>query len=324
MGDERITTGFGADSTADDVVAGSDLGGLRVVVTGASSGLGVETARSLVRAGAEVVLAVRNPAAGAEASASIAGTTGRSAPEVRVLDLADPGSADAFASAWSGPLHVLIANAGVVTAGLVRTPEGRELQMATNHLGHLRLAIGLHDALVAGAADRDGARIVSLTSGAHLRAPVDLDDLDHRATPYDPQIAYARSKTADVLFTVEATRRWAGDGVVANAANPGGIRTGLQRDFTQQQRDSLDAAEAAGVFAYRTPQQGAATTLVAAVAPELAGVGGRYLDDCREAETVDDDVSMMTAPHGVKRWALDPATARELWRRSTALTGLPD
>lgn len=263
---ELITTPFTANSTAADVLHGVDLTGLRAVVTGASSGIGVETARALAAAGAEVILAVRNTAAGAAVADKIRATTGTTRPHVLRLDLADPGSVAAFTTAWQGPLHLLINNAGLVTGGLERTPQGRELQLATNHLGHFALAVG--------ATDRNGARVVTLSSTAHMRAGVDFDDLDFQRRPYDPQTAYAQSKTANSLFSVEATRRWARDGIVANTVNPGGVATGLQRSFTPQQRASLDAAAAAGVFAYKTVEQGAATTMVAAVAPKLADTGG--------------------------------------------------
>ena len=146
-----------------------------------------------------------------------------------------------------------------------------------------------------------------------MRAPVDFDDVHFDRRPYDPQIAYAQAKTANSLFAVEATRRWQDDGVVANAVNPGGVATGLQRNFSAAQRESLAAAEAAGVFTYKTVPQGAATTLVAAVAPEFAAVGGRYLDDCREAYTVPDNAALADHPHGVKQWALDPMIAQRLW-----------
>ena len=308
-----ISTRFTAASTAADVLAGVDLTGVRAVVTGASSGLGVETARALAAAGAEVTLAVRNLAAGGTVAETVDASTGAHRTRVAPLDLADQGSVARFVEAWDGPLHLLVLNAGVVTAGLERTAEGWERQLATNHLGHFALAVGLHDALARGAADRDGARVVSLSSTAHMRAGVDLDDLQLERRPYDPQLAYAQSKTANSLFAVEATRRWASDGVVVNAVNPGGIATGLQRSFTPEQRASLDAAEAAGVFTYKTVEQGAATTLVAAVAPELAHTGGHYLDDGREAYTVADDADLAQHPHGVKRWALDPATAERLW-----------
>lgn len=316
---ELITTPFTATSTAADVLHGVDLTGLRAVVTGASSGIGVETARALAAAGAEVILAVRNTAAGAAVADKIKATTGTTRPHVLRLDLADPGSVDAFTAAWQGSLHLLINNAGLVTGGLERTPQGRELQLATNHLGHFALATGLHHALAAGATDRNGARIVTLSSTAHMRAGVDFDDLDFQRRPYDPQTAYAQSKTANSLFSVEATRRWARDGIVANTVNPGGVATGLQRSFTPQQRASLDAAAAAGVFTYKTVEQGAATTMVAAVAPELADTGGHYLDDAQEAYTVGNDAALDQHPHGVKEWALNPALAEQLWEVSTHL-----
>ncbi|GAB2592531.1 SDR family NAD(P)-dependent oxidoreductase [Microlunatus antarcticus] len=318
-----ITTPFTAASTADDVLVGVDLTGIRAVVTGASSGLGAETARALAAAGAEVTLAVRDVTAGRVVAAAIDASTRSRHTRVQPLDLADRRSVSAFLGSWAGALHLLVLNAGVVTAGLERTVEGWERQLATNHLGHFALAVGLHDALARGAAERDGARVVSVSSTAHMRSGIDFDDLHFERRPYDPQIAYAQSKTANVLLAVEATRRWAADGIVANAVNPGGVATGLQRSFTPAQRASLDAAEAAGVFAWKTVGQGAATTLVAAVAPELAHTGGHYLDDGQEAYAVPDNALLAEHPHGVKRWALDPAAAERLWAVSTDLVGLP-
>jgi NAD(P)-dependent dehydrogenase (short-subunit alcohol dehydrogenase family) len=308
-----ITTRFDGSSTAEEVIAGVDLHGLRAVVTGASSGIGAETARVLAAAGAGVTLAVRDTTAGARVADRIAASAGVPRPEVAAIDLADPGSVARFARDWDGPLHLLVSNAGLVTAGLERTTEAWELQFATNHLGHFALAWALHDALALGARERGAARIVSVSSTAHMRAPVDFGDIHFERRAYDPQIAYAQSKTANSLFAVEATRRWDAEGIVANAVNPGGIKTGLQRNFSQRQRESLDAAEAAGVFTYKTVGQGAATTLVAAVAPELKRTGGHYLDDCREAYTVPNDADLSAHPHGVKEWALDPDAARELW-----------
>ncbi|MER7968791.1 SDR family NAD(P)-dependent oxidoreductase [Streptomyces sp. NPDC096080] len=313
MAHALITTPFTASSTADEVLRGIDLAGVRAIVTGASSGLGTETARALAAAGADVTLAVRNTTAGDTVAGTIARSTGGIRPRVVRLDLADRTSVTRFTDAWHGPLHLLINNAGVVTGGLERTREGWELQFATNHVGHFALATGLHDALALGAADRDGARIVSVSSTAHMRSGVDFDDLHFERRGYDPQIAYARSKTANSLFAVEATRRWASDGIVANAVNPGGIATGLQRNFTPAQKASLAAAEAAGVFTYKTLGQGAATSIVAAVAPEFARSGGHYLDDAQEARTVPNDADLAQHPHGVKEWALDPALAERLW-----------
>jgi NAD(P)-dependent dehydrogenase (short-subunit alcohol dehydrogenase family) len=316
-----ITTRFNASSTADEVAANADLSGIRAIVTGGSSGLGLETARTLASAGAVVTLAVRNLEAGAGAAEEITRSTGCRNVEVAFLDLASQPSIERFVEGWDRPLHLLINNAGIVTGGLERTPEGWELQFATNHLGHFTLAIGLHDALTAGAQERGEARIVVLSSTAHMRAPVDFDDIQFERREYDPQIAYAQSKTANSLFTVEATRRWATDGIFANTVNPGGVATGLQRDFTQQQRDSLAAAEAAGTFTYKTVQQGAANTLIAAIAPEFAHTGGHYIDDGIEAYTVPNDASLRDHPHGVKEWALDPEIAERLWLVSLDLLG---
>jgi len=314
-----VPTSFTASSTADDVLDGVDLTGVRAIVTGASSGIGIETARALTAAGAEVTLAVRNTSTGGAVATSISGSTGKTAPNVMRLDLADQDSVAKFVAAWGGPLHLLINNAGLVTGGLERTAEGWELQFATNHLGHFALSTGLHDALALGASERGGARVVSLSSTAHMRSGIDFDDLHFEHHSYDPQIAYAQSKTANSLFAVEATRQWIPDGIVANAVNPGGVATGLQRNFTTRQRESLNAAEAAGVFTYKTVEQGAATSLVAAVSPQFAHSGGHYLDDCQEACTVPNDADLGDHPHGVKQWALDPETAERLWNASTDL-----
>ncbi|KQO60343.1 SDR family NAD(P)-dependent oxidoreductase [Curtobacterium sp. Leaf261] len=317
----RITTPFTATSTAEDVVRGVDLRGVLAVVTGATSGLGVETARVLAAAGAMVTLAVRNVGLGEDVASAIARAPGTIRPRVAQLDLADPDSVARFVRDWTGSLHLLVANAGLVTGGLERTARGWELQFATNHLGHHALASGLHPALALGASDRDGARVVVLSSTAHMRADVDFGDLHFECRPYDPQIAYAQSKTANSLFSVEASRRWTDEGIVANTVNPGGIATGLQRNFSAAQRASLDAAEAAGAFSYKTLEQGAATTLVAAVRPEFARTGGHYLDDGQEAYTVGNDATLVDHPHGVKEWALDPAAAERLWDVSDRLVG---
>ncbi len=318
-----ITTRFDATSTAEDVVAGLDLTGVRAIVTGASSGIGLETARALARAGADVTLAVRNTDAGATAAKDITTSTRTERVRVAALDLANQASVATFVQSWTGPLHLLINNAGVIPSTLSRTAEGWELQFATNYLGHFALSLGLHDALAVGARERGEARIVSVSSTAHMRSPIVFDDLHFERRAYDPQAAYAQSKTADALFAVEATRRWAADGIVANAVNPGGVATGLQRDFTQKQKEYLADAEAAGVFVYKTVEQGAATTLVAAVAPEFAHTGGHYLTDGREAHTVPNDADLFDNGDGVKQWAIDPDTAQKLWTVSLELIGQP-
>jgi len=311
-----ISTGFGATTTADEVVAGVDLTGRRAVVTGAASGIGVETARSLARAGAEVTLAVRDTGAGERVARDIVATTGNEQVRVAHLDLVDRATTGAFVQAWDGPLDLLVNNAGIMASPLARTPEGWESQFATNHFGHMALALGLHEALAAAGS----ARIVSVSSSGHLSSPVVFDDLHFERRPYEPWAAYGQSKTANVLFAVEATRRWAGDGIVANALMPGGIMTNLQRHVPQSTKDDWAKMIETGRFTPKTSQQGAATTLVAAVAPEFAGTGGHYLEDCNEAPTVANDAQVQA---GVREWALDPAQAQRLWDVTLGLLNTP-
>ncbi|QIQ04080.1 SDR family NAD(P)-dependent oxidoreductase [Streptomyces liangshanensis] len=300
----RITTPFDARSTAAEVIAGVDLTGRRAIVTGASSGIGVETARALAGAGAEVTLAVRDVAAGERTAEDITATTGNKNLAVAPLDLADQASVAAFTAAWDGPLHVLVNNAGVMMTPEWRTPEGWETQFATNHLGHFALTTGLHPALAA--ADR--ARVVALSSRGHVRAGVDFDDIHFLTRPYDPVVAYAQSKSAVVLFAVEANRRWAADGITVNAAHPGPILSNLTRHMSKADLDAAVAAEGA----FKTPQQGAATAVLVATSPLVEGVGGRYFEDCEEAvRYVPGD-----APGGVADHALDPEAAARLWRVS--------
>jgi NAD(P)-dependent dehydrogenase (short-subunit alcohol dehydrogenase family) len=309
----RITTPFGLHSTAAEVAAGIDLTGKRAIVTGGSSGIGVETARVLSAAGAAVTLAVRDVDAGARTAADIVATTGNAAVDVGHLDLADRASIAAFVAAWSGPLHLLINNAGVMALPDLRlTADGWETQFATNHLGHFALTVGLHDALAAAG----GARIVSLSSRGHLRSAVVFDDLHFAARPYDPWLAYGQSKTANVLLAVEATRRWQGDGITANAVHPGAIaETNLARHMEPA---ALEALRASGAFTYKTTEQGAATSVLLATSPQLEGIGGRYFEDCNEAEVLDEPTPQST--HGVAAYALDAANAERLWELSTELT----
>jgi NAD(P)-dependent dehydrogenase (short-subunit alcohol dehydrogenase family) len=310
----RITTPFGFSSTAAEVIAGVDLSGKRAIVTGASSGIGVETARALADAGAAVTLAVRNTEAGERVAAEIRDSTGNSAVTVGALDLSDLTSARAFAAAWSGPLDILVNNAGVMAIQeLTISASGHEMQFATNHLGHFALALGLHDALAAA----DSARIVAVSSGGHLRSPVVFDDIDYAFRDYDPFGAYGQSKTANVLFAVEATRRWSADGIVANAVMPGGIATPLQRHLpSHYAADALDAFRAAGTD-FKTVEQGAATSVLLAASPLLEGVGGRYFENCHEAVQV--ERRGKPGQGGVAPYALDPANAERLWELSLKL-----
>jgi NAD(P)-dependent dehydrogenase (short-subunit alcohol dehydrogenase family) len=310
-----IRSCFSATSTAAEVAEGVDLTGRRAIVTGGASGIGVETARALAGAGAEVTLAVRDTTAGAEVAADISRTTGREDVGVGRLDLADLASVDAFVAAWDGPLHLLINNAGVMDTPQGTTAQGWETQFGTNHLGHFALATGLHGALKA-AGD---ARVVSVSSSGHVSSPIVFDDLFFADREYTPGAAYGQSKTANSLFAVEATRRWAADGITANALMPGGIWTPLQRHWSAEKRAAAEEqsrqAEEAGLFRMKTPEQGAATSVFLATSPQLAGVGGRYFEDCNEAETVDE----LRGIHGVLPHALDPDDARRLWDVSEEL-----
>ena len=311
MSDFPITTPFGHDSTAAEVIAGVDLSGKRAIVTGGASGIGIETARALADAGADVTLAVRDTAAGERVAADIGGTV-----SVAPLDLSDLFSVDDFVAAWRGPLDILVNNAGVMAVqDLVIAPSGHELQFATNHLGHFALTICLHEALAAA----DGARIVSVSSSGHLRSPVIFDDIDFTFREYDPFAAYGQSKTANVLFAVEASRRWADDGIVANALMPGGILTALQRHLGEQYQAGADERFRRAGSRLKTAEQGAATSVLLAASPLVDGIGGRYFEDCNEATVVDhrDEFGIS----GVAPYALDPANAERLWDVSLKLIG---
>ena len=297
-----LRTPFGFDSTAAEVIDGVDLTGKRAIVTGASSGIGVETARALASAGADVTLAVRDPSQGERIAAEFGGAT------VRQLDLSDLASVTAFIDEWSGPLDILVNNAGVMAIQELRlSSSGHEMQFATNHLGHFALALGLHDALAAA----DAARIVSVSSAGHLRSPVVFDDIDYAFRDYEPFNAYGQSKTANVLFAVEANRRWGQDGITANALMPGGIATNLQRHVpSNYEAEARERFRALG-SRFKTVEQGAATSVLLAASPLLDGVGGRYFEDCNEAVVVH-----RRGEHGVggvAPYALDTANAERLW-----------
>ncbi|WP_163568118.1 SDR family NAD(P)-dependent oxidoreductase [Fodinicola feengrottensis] len=291
------------------MVAGIDLGGRRAIVTGGASGIGVETARALAGAGAEVTLAVRNVEAGRRTALEI----GRNVL-VAPLDLADQGSVAAFVDGWTGPLHILVNNAGIMATPETRTSQGWELQFATNHLGHFALATGLHDALAAAGS----ARVVSVSSVGHVNSDVDFDDLQFVRRPYDRWLAYGQSKTANILFAVEAAKRWASDGIAVNALNPGRITaTHLSRHI-----DDLAAAPASfdstsTDVSWKTVQQGAATSVLLAASPLVEGVTGSYFEDCAQAPEHQPGIR-----RGVAAYALDPERAAHLWRVSLDLIRL--
>jgi NAD(P)-dependent dehydrogenase (short-subunit alcohol dehydrogenase family) len=311
---EKITTPFGFGSTAAEVVAGVDLAGKRAVVTGAGSGIGVETARALAGAGAAVTMAVRRTGDAAAVAADIRATTGNDAVAVAPLELTDRASIAAFVEAWDGPLDILVNNAGVMAIQeLTLSDRGHEMQFATNHLGHFALALGLHEALAAAAS----ARIVSVSSSGHLRSPVVFDDLGYAFRDYDPFGAYGQSKTANVLFAVGATRRWANDGITANALMPGGIATELQRHVggAAYMEQAVERYRQAGSV-LKTPEQGAATSVLLATSPQLEGIGGRYFEDCNEAQVVQRRGAGIS---GVAPYALDSLNAERLWDLSLEL-----
>ena len=306
----RITTPFSFASTAAEVLDGIDLTGRRAIVTGGASGIGIETARALAGAGAEVTLAVRNRDAGERTAEDIIATTGNKQVLVAELDLGDQASVRALTGVWEGPLHILVGNAGVMASPEAHTPEGWELQFATNHLGHFALATGLHGALAAAG----GARVVSVSSSGHLVSPIVFEDIHFRERPYDAWSAYGQSKTANVLFAVEATRRWAGDGITANAVMPGRIWTNLQRYVSDEELERARARAGSSDAQWKTPEQGAATSVLLAASPLLDGVGGRYFEDCDEAEPNEPGTR-----HGVAPYALDPEAAQRLWQVSVEM-----
>jgi NAD(P)-dependent dehydrogenase (short-subunit alcohol dehydrogenase family) len=296
---------FGARATATDVLAGVDLRGKRVVVTGGASGLGLETSRALLAAGAEVTAAVRRPL-----DVALPGLA------QLPLDLSDLASVRRFAETWEGPLDVLVANAGIMAVPTRElSAEGWELQLATNFLGHFALAHHLRRALAAA----QGARIVVVSSGAHRSVPVDLDDLHFDRRPYDRWLAYGQSKSADILLAVAAATRWADDGVVANALNPGYILTGLQRHVDDDTMRAMGAMDDEGNLVepdyFKTPEQGASTAVLLAGSPTVRGITGRYFEDNQPADVVAD------GDHGVAPHAVDPATADRLWALAEDVVG---
>lgn len=311
------TTTYGPTTTAAEIVAKVDLHGKRAVVTGASSGIGVETARALASTGAEVTLAVRNLEAGRKVADEVAEKlpSGAAGPQVAPLDLADPASVAGFVSSWSGPLHILVNNAGVMALPkLTRTPAGYEMQFATNHLGHFALTSGLHRWLAAA----DGARVVAVSSIGHLFGPVVFDDLHYRFRPYDQWTSYGQSKSAIVLFAVAAAQCWAGDGIVVNALMPGNIAsTALARHMGPDDLANFGKETDLTLPPVKTIEQGAATSVLLAASPEVEGVTGRYYEDCAQAPVIHEREGHTG---GVAPYVLDPDNADRLWQISEQLT----
>ena len=300
------STPFSARSTAAEVLAGVDLTGRRMIVTGGASGIGAATVRSLAAVGAEVTIATRDPGAARGLIQELPGV--RALP----LDLADLDSVAAFVRDWSGPLDALVANAGIMALP-VRTlsADGWELQLATNFLGHFALVTGLHDGLSAAG----HARVVTVSSGAQRGSAFDFDDPHFERRPYDPWTAYAQSKTADVLLALALGRAWPGEGITANSLAPGSIHTGLQRHLPPDTMRAWGAMDADGNLVvpahFKTPEQGAATSVLLAASPLLAGVTGRFFEDNQESAVVTDPAGSST---GVAAWAVDPDAADRLWQ----------
>jgi NAD(P)-dependent dehydrogenase (short-subunit alcohol dehydrogenase family) len=304
----RIKSAFGWGSTAAEVAEGHDLTGKRAIITGGTSGLGLETARVLASRGAEVILTGRDLATATPLIEAITAAGGKAAAVY--MDLADLRSVEAFAAAHgSAPLHFLINNAGVMACPLWRTAQGFEMQIGVNHIAHFHLTNLLLPALGAAAREAGRARVVALSSSGHHWGQVNFADPNFEKTAYDPLVAYGQSKSANALFAVELDRRHQADGIRAFSVMPGGIQTNLGRDIAEDVLARLGlGGEQANNYRWKTVEQGSATTVWAALGRELDGVGGLYLEDVAEAVK-----SAEGQMNGVKPWAIDPEIARQLW-----------
>jgi NAD(P)-dependent dehydrogenase (short-subunit alcohol dehydrogenase family) len=318
---------FGATSTTEEVLSGVNLQGKRILVTGVSAGLGVETARSLAAHGAHVVGAARDLAKAEQATIQVrkdAAAHGGSF-EVVVLDLANLSSVRDCADKLlkkGEPFDVVIANAGVMATPFGHTADGFETQFDTNHLGHFVLVNRIAPLI------RAGGRLINLASSGHRYSNVDLEDPNFERTPYEPFVAYGRSKTANILFAVAFDRRHRDRGVRAAAVHPGGIDTELGRHIDPSQIQTiLDqinqqlAAEGKGPFQWKTIPQGAATSVWAGIVAPADEIGGRYCENCHVGSIVPDHVTISAISEGVRGYALDPNTAEALWKKSEELVG---
>ena len=310
---------YGWETTTDELLEGRDVSGQRILITGASAGLGAETARALASHGADVVMAVRDPAKGERAAEAVrAGAAPGASVEMCELDLASLESVRACTDkllADNKPLQVLIANAGVMACPQGKTEDGFETQFGTNHLGHFVFVNRLLPLLLAGVP----SRVVVLSSSGHRFSDVDLDDPGFERTPYDPWVAYGRSKTANAQFAGELDRRLRDREVRACAVHPGGIQTELGRHLTPETMQLLmqKLPPNSPRPTFKTVPQGAATSVWAAVVADAGEVGGRYCEDCGVAPLTHDP----TAMSGVRAYALDPERAQALWARSEELVG---
>ena len=313
---------FGATSTTEDVLSGINLRGKRIFVTGVSAGLGVETARSLAAHGAHVVGAARDLQKAEVATAQVrkdAEANGGSF-ELVALDLASLKSVRACADELlkkGEPLDVVIANAGVMATPFTSTADHFETQFGTNHLGHFVLVNRIASLI------RAGGRLINLSSAGHRFSSVDLQDPNFERTPYDPWVAYGRSKTANILFAVAFDRRHRGRGVRAAAVHPGGIQTELGRhigaDEIQKLMERISvqrATEGQEPFQWKSIPQGAATSVWAGVVAPADEIGARYCEDCHVGDIVPEDVAISVVSAGVRAYAVDPTIAEALWKKS--------
>jgi NAD(P)-dependent dehydrogenase (short-subunit alcohol dehydrogenase family) len=310
----KIPSGFGAKTTAAEIMQGVELGGRLAVVTGGYSGIGTETTRALAAAGAHVVVPARRPGTAREALAGIDGV------EIAELDLGDLDSVAAFADRFlaSGrAIDILINSAAIMASPEMRVGPGWEAQFGTNHLGHFALANRLWPALAADG----GARVVALSSAGHRRSPIRWDDVQFE-TGYEKWAAYGQAKTANSLFAVQLDRLGADAGVRAFAVHPGGILTPLQRHLTHEEMVRAGWIDDEGTprHEFKTPEQGAATSLWCATSPQLDGLGGLYCEDCDVAELVPAEETDRMG--GVRPYAVDSDEAERLWELSASLTGV--
>jgi NAD(P)-dependent dehydrogenase (short-subunit alcohol dehydrogenase family) len=320
-------TSFGATSTTDDVLSGVNLKGKRILVTGVSAGIGVETARSLAAHGAQIIGTARDLTKAKAATGQVrkdAAANGGSF-ELVELDLANLKSVRACADgllAKGATFDVVIANAGVMATPFGHTADGFETQFGTNHLGHFVLVNRIASLI------RDGGRLVNLSSAGHRYSNVDLNDPNFERTPYEPFVAYGRSKTANILFAVAFDKRHRDRGVRATAVHPGGIKTELGR-YVEPGRmekvvDEINqqlAAQGKGPFQWKSIPQGAATSVWAAVVAPGAEIGAQYCENCHVGRTVPNDTTITAVSEGVRGYALDAKTAEALWKKSEELVG---
>lgn len=322
-----MTNIFGATSTTDEVLAGIDLRGKRILVTGVSAGLGIETARSLAAHGAHVIGAARDLAKAERATTQVRNdaAAGGGSFELVELDLANLKSVRACADGLlaKAPLFdAVIANAGVMATPFGHTADGFETQFGTNHLGHFVLVNRIASLI------RNGGRLITLSSAGHRYSNVDLNDPNFEHTPYEPFVAYGRSKTANILFAVAFDKRHRSRGVRAAAVHPGGIQTELGRYSEPERIEKLIeqinqqlAAEGKGPFQWKSVPQGAATSVWAAVVAPADEIGGQYCENCHVGRIVPDATPITVISEGVRAYALDPNSAEALWKKSEELVG---